>query len=95
MSRIYYPHYRTPHSYRPFSWQQDYNSPCLPPRDYPDYLEQALINIWRNDEGYTWLEIYWQLLGIKRQLETTAPKRAADLDLCQLIALYRNAQEQT
>ena len=87
-----YPRYLTRHADSPPTYPLDLNSPmCL--RDYDnrqDNLDRTLEYIWRNDAGFTWSEIYLQLLGLWHYYAGINQERRDDILTCQLMALFHN-----
>jgi len=89
--QVQYRAVKTFHSDRPADYPLDLNEP-LRIKDYSnelDNLERTLEYIWRNDAGFSWSEIYLQLLGLWHYYAGINKQRRDDIRICQLIAQYR------
>ena len=86
-----YAHYITRHSDRAATSVEDRHSPLrMPAADHITCLDRALMDIWRNDAGFSWNEIYLILNGLAYYCKHTSSEKHGNITTLQLIALYRH-----
>ena len=55
-----------------------------------DYMEEALVNLWTDPAGYTWMEKWLQLQGMKH---IAYMGRRENIELLQMICMYFHYEE--